>query len=391
MASMTRPTIDIPRHIRYFLYCLRTLPTPYTSLDTNRLTVAYFCVSGLDLLGALDKVDAPALIRWIYSQQLRRPEGAPADEWLGGFRGAFLFGAPFSGESGLPTTSAYDTGHIAMTYTALATLLILGDDLSGVDRAATLRHVRALQQADGSFRAFDGGESDMRFVYCAAAICAMLRDGGGAGEDLGEEGSSLEWEGMDAALASSYVLGSQAYDGALGLGPGMESHGGSTYTGLSALALMGYLPQLQKIDSAIFWCKARQIGGFQGRPNKDEDTCYSFWIGASLHLLGAGSLIDANAVGCFAQCCEFVKGGLAKVPGNHPDVLHSYFALAGLSLTNSQPGLRPLDPRFGMSVRACEAAGLRPWAPAENAARLHGGERLAPPPAACEPCEEEVS
>ena len=148
--------------------------------------------------------------------------------------------------------------------TALATLLILGDDLSGVDRAATLRHVRALQQADGSFRAFDGGESDMRFVYCAAAICAMLRDGGGAGEDLGEEGSSLEWEGMDAALASSYVLGSQAYDGALGLGPGMESHGGSTYTGLSALALMGYLPQLQKIDSAIFWCKARQIGGFQG-------------------------------------------------------------------------------------------------------------------------------
>ena len=81
MASTSSAAIDIPRHVRYFLYCLRTLPTPYTSLDTNRLTVAYFCVSGLDLLGALDKVDAPALIRWIYSQQLRRPEGAPADEW----------------------------------------------------------------------------------------------------------------------------------------------------------------------------------------------------------------------------------------------------------------------------------------------------------------------
>ena len=61
MASMTRPTIDIQRHIRYFLYCLRTLPTPYTSLDTNRLTVAYFCVSGLDLLGALDKVERPGV------------------------------------------------------------------------------------------------------------------------------------------------------------------------------------------------------------------------------------------------------------------------------------------------------------------------------------------
>ena len=28
----------------------------------------------------------------------------------------------------------------------------------------------------------------------------------------------------------------------------------------------------------------------QGRPNKDEDTCYSFWIGASLELVGAGEL-----------------------------------------------------------------------------------------------------
>ena len=73
------PRLDVERHTNYFLHCLRSLPSPYTSLDTNRLTVAYFSVSALDLLGALDRVDAPSLIRWTYSQQLKRPAGAPAD------------------------------------------------------------------------------------------------------------------------------------------------------------------------------------------------------------------------------------------------------------------------------------------------------------------------
>ena len=41
-----------------------------------------------------------------------------------------------------------------------------------------------------------------------------------------------------------------------------------------------------------------------------------------------------------------------------PDVLHSYYALAGLALT-SHPALRALEPRFGMTCRAVEAAGLR--------------------------------
>ena len=30
------------------------------------------------------------------------------------------------------------------------------------------------------------------------------------------------------------------------------------------------------------FCLLRQKSGFQGRPNKDVDTCYSFWLGASL-------------------------------------------------------------------------------------------------------------
>lgn len=43
----------------------------------------------------------------------------------------------------------YAMGHIAMTYTGLASLIILGDDLSRVDRTAVARGLTNLQQEDG--------------------------------------------------------------------------------------------------------------------------------------------------------------------------------------------------------------------------------------------------
>ena len=367
VVAMEEPSVvDIAANKRYFLYCLRQLPAPYTSLDTNRLTLAYFCVAGLDLMGGLEEIDdVPGLIAWIYSQQvLCQTSASPArsdagaESPAGGFRAHAMFGGPFRAE-GLPPANSFDSGHIALTYCALAILCILGDDLRGVDRDATLRHVRKLQDAHGCFRSVDGGESDMRFVYCAAAICAILKDGALRGEDLGEREAALGWVGMDAAEATRYIISSQTYEGALGMGPGTEAHGGSTYTGVAALSLMGMLHALPRRADALRWCVERQVGGFQGRPNKDEDTCYSFWIGASMHMLGADALVDAEQLGAFAQRCQFPKGGLSKTPHGMPDVLHSYLALAGLSLARAHPKLAPLDPRLGMTQRACDAAGLR--------------------------------
>lgn len=50
----------------------------------------------------------------------------------------------------------YDSGHIAMTYTALSSLLILGDDLSLVNKDACLAGLRALQLPDGRYSSFFG-------------------------------------------------------------------------------------------------------------------------------------------------------------------------------------------------------------------------------------------
>jgi len=43
----------------------------------------------------------------------------------------------------------YDSGHIAMTYTALLSLVILGDDLSRVNKSAVIAGLRQLQLVDG--------------------------------------------------------------------------------------------------------------------------------------------------------------------------------------------------------------------------------------------------
>jgi geranylgeranyl transferase type-1 subunit beta len=67
------------------------------------------------------------------------------------------------------------------------------------------------------------------------------------------------------------------------------------------------------------WCIMKQSGGFQGRPNKDADTCYSFWVGATLKLLSSHHLVKKNEDMNFIKSTEDCgHGGLAKFPNNFP-------------------------------------------------------------------------
>ena len=170
--------LERDKHARYLLHCLREVPQPYAALDTSRLSLAYFCVAGLDVLAHLGKIDAPlraGIVEWIYSLQVLPPSdgcaGLPADR-LGGFRGSGYLGAAHS-SGGAPSSSPYDGAHLAMTYTALAVLLTLGDDLSRVDGPRVLAFVSSLQDEAGCFSAYPGGERDMRFLFCAAAPSAQ--------------------------------------------------------------------------------------------------------------------------------------------------------------------------------------------------------------------------
>ena len=69
--------------------------------------------------------------------------------------------------------------------------------------------------------------------------------------------------------------------------PSLALLGGSTFCGVASLALMGRLDNAfsaTERERLIRWCINRQMSGFQGRPNKPVDTCYSFWIGATLEV-----------------------------------------------------------------------------------------------------------
>lgn len=114
----------------------------------DSMTLAYFCLGALDLLGLvqskLTEQERLECIDWVYAQQLDAASG-------GGFMpGPFLRRdeLPSSSSSRLPTGSQ-PNGNLAMTYTAIINLAILRDDFSRLDLQAIRTHLAGLQQPDG--------------------------------------------------------------------------------------------------------------------------------------------------------------------------------------------------------------------------------------------------
>ncbi|KAJ3189495.1 Geranylgeranyl transferase type-1 subunit beta [Gaertneriomyces sp. JEL0708] len=300
------PQSSFQKDIRYFKAHAQMLPHHYTSGETNRALLGYFCVSALDILNALDTEitgeQRKAWIDWVYSQQLE-----------GGFRGA-----PFAAT---PTNNDYNVPHLTMTYTSLLLLMTLGDDLSRVNRSSIVQYLKSSQNENGSYPPFKGSpEKDMRFLYCACAVSYILQD----------------WSGVDKDRAAKYILKSlNTWEGGFGQDAGLEAHGGSTYCALASLALMSRLDAVETHkDQLIAWLVSRQTEGFNGRPNKDADTCYSFWVGASLTILGSYDMVDTVALQAFLATTHTKHGGFGKIPGAYPDILHAYLGLCGLSLSN---------------------------------------------------------
>ncbi|KAK5133091.1 hypothetical protein LTR08_008201 [Meristemomyces frigidus] len=93
--------------------------------------------------------------------------------------------------------------------------------------------------------------------------------------------------------------------------------------------------------------------GMNGRTNKVADTCYAFWVGASLDILKCSTLSDQSAVRCYllGKTQHDVLGGFGKFPGDLPDLYHSYLGLAALSLAGSHQ-VKALDAGMCLSKNA---------------------------------------
>lgn len=326
------------QHVKYFMRFLNILPSSLSSHDTTRVTIAYFSVAGLDVLGSISAISLDLrsrIIEWLYRLQVH-PDKETGDMSLCGFQGSSTINIRLD-----PDNNQFRCGHLAMTYTGLCILLALGDDLSRINRTALIQGVKALQTDEGNFSAtLSGCESDMRFVYCAACISYILND----------------WSGFDIEKATDYVIKSIGYDYGIAQCPELESHGGTTFCALATLALTDQLDKLSEaqIDGLKRWLVYRQIDGFQGRPNKPVDTCYSFWVGASLKILNALQLTNYGSNRRYVyETQDMVVGGFSKWPDTCTDPMHTYLGLSGLSLIG-ESGLLEIEPRLNITKRAYE-------------------------------------
>ena len=277
-----------------------------------------------------------------------------------------------------------------MTYVALCTLLALGDDLSRINRHAVLTTLGGLQKSNGSFVALSPtcsvkvdradqveaeDDCDLRFMYAAIAVWYILTNFGCSDDDDGNNNCSSSEEKdtndeyINIQTATQYILSCKTYEGALGLTPGREGHGGSTFCGIASLYLLGVLDNVMVEnegwkDDLVYWCVMRQKSlskrvisvddsaelmsntapyftseeeegpaGMVGRPNKKEDTCYSYWIGGTLHLLSSSHLLDGWALREYVLKCQSPYGGFGKVVNAMPDLLHSFYSMAWLTLS----------------------------------------------------------
>ncbi|SGZ48374.1 CIC11C00000002175 [Sungouiella intermedia] len=207
------------------------------------------------------------------------------------------------------------------------------DALSEHQKTQIIKFVLSLRLPDGSFKGDAFGEVDTRFVFVSVYILTLLE--------------ALTKDVADGA--SEFILRCMNFDGGFGMLPGAESHAAQIYTCVACLALCGDLDKVESRTPA--WLSERQVlpsGGFNGRPEKLPDVCYSWWVLLSLSMLEKAHWISFDRLEKFIlECQDLENGGFADRPGNQTDIYHTCFAIAGLSLmAPDKYGLRPVDPIY---------------------------------------------
>lgn len=343
------------KHVAYVLRALDWLPRSYQGLSASRPWICFW------LLRALRALNAP-LPHEVHGRVVRHLQNC-WDEKEGAFAGG-------------PGQIA----HLASTYAAVAALAEAGgaNALSVIDVNALHAFLRRMRRPSGAFKVSACGETDVRAVYSAVAVASLT---GIAARDP-----------QLFAHTAAYVARLQAFDGGFGGEVGNEAHGGNSYCATAALVALGRLRDVN-VDALLDWACMRQMsyeGGFQGRTNKLVDACYSFWVGAIFPLLQfadashpyhpvrpeddpqvtptaaeMSGLFDGNALQKYIlECSQERRGGFCDKPTVAPDLLHTCYALSGLSIAQQYGGAQfsdaiavsQTDPVYNITVdKAVEA------------------------------------
>lgn len=265
--------------------------------------------------------------------------------------------------------------HILYTLSAIQ-ILMIENSLHRINVEKVINYISSLQMNDGSFKGDEWGEIDTRFSYCAISSLKLL--------------NSLNNDTININKAIDYILKCQNFDGGFGAVPGAESHAGQIFTCIGSLSILNALNKISRknIDLLCWWLCERQCdsGGLNGRPEKQPDVCYSWWILSCLKILGRLKWIDSNGLTNFILKCQYKienseediqkgleiqeeGGGIADHPGDMPDIFHTFFGIAGLSLmgyfnmnnnnNNNYSLYDEIDPSFAMPVKTMKRLNIQ--------------------------------
>ncbi|PXF43503.1 Geranylgeranyl transferase type-2 subunit beta [Gracilariopsis chorda] len=312
MAS-SREQLRIDKHVAYIVGLekkTKTTDALYFT-DHKRLSGVYWALSSLALMRKLHVLPQDTILDYVLSCY-------HSDV------------AAFSGNTD-------QDPHLLYTLSGVQ-ILAMYDKLHLIDADRVVANIAALQRPDGSFAGDKWGEIDTRFTYCALLCAAILRR------------SHL----LDVPAAVRYVLRCQNFDGGFGCIAGAESHAGQVFCCVGSLYLADAMDEMTREDRErlALWLCERQLpcGGLNGRPDKLEDVCYSWWVLSSLKMLGHVDWIDADKLIAFIGRSEDdVDGGFADRPGDMSDVFHTFFALAGLSLLGNKQ-LADIHPAYALTT-----------------------------------------
>lgn len=253
-------------------------------------------------------------------------------------------------ESGGYSPSPNHDPHLLYTLSAVQILVEL-NRVDLIDKTSLCNYIKQLQQDDGSFMGDQWGEVDTRFSFVAIACLAIID----------------RLDAVNIEQATNFVLSCLNFDGGFGCIPGAESHAGQIYCCLGFLSLVQRLNVLDPSTKNMlaWWLCERQLeqsGGLNGRPEKLPDVCYSWWVLASLRILGKDNWINGEKLSQFILASQDEEtGGCADRPGNIPDPFHTLFGITGLSLlkTFDETKIRPVNPVLCMPEYVIERMGIK--------------------------------
>lgn len=353
---MTSLTLLKSLHVKYIVaLASHTTSLTYHLTTHLRLNAIYWALTALHLLGSPDALPKEDVIAYVLDCFDHRQGG---------------FGAHPGHDS-----------HILATLSAIQILFMYGvlekleevhpNDGKGQSRRdRIIAFVLSLQDSQSGEFAGDSTklEYDTRFLYCAISTLCLLSST--TKEDCKIDDGTETEDGIriyepltkiDRRKTIDAILACYNFDGGFGRIAGSESHASQSFVAIGALRILGGVKCLNENQKKRHqrWLSERQLpnGGLNGRPEKLEDVCYSWWVLSALAMLGKLNWINGEKLAKFILSCQDPdNGGISDRPDNVADVFHTLFGVAGLGMLGPphSDGLQEIDPVYCLPVTSID-------------------------------------